>query len=39
MDPLFSTASTLDGAPQFAVYDTLMYDDRQANIVPQTAES
>src|SRR4051812_23147264 len=33
MDPLFSTASTLDGAPQFAVYDTLMYDDRQANIV------
>ena len=39
LDPAFTTASTLDGAPTFAVFDTLMYDDRFANIVPQTAES
>jgi len=39
LDPAYTTASTLDGAPTFAVFDTLMYDDRVANIVPQTAES
>src|SRR5213078_2078192 len=39
LDPAYTTASTLDGAPTFAVFDTLMYDDRESNIVPQTAAS
>src|SRR6185295_13001089 len=39
LDPAYTTASTLDGPPTFAIFDTLMYDDRVANIVPQTAES
>lgn len=39
LDPILTSASTLDGAPMFAVFDTLLYDQRDGSIVPQMAEA
>ena len=39
LDPAYTTASSLDGGPTFAIYDTLLYDARDSSIVPNLAEA